>query len=62
MRQQLRDAVRRKANAAAASSGAPEPTIEISEGTPALFNDPKLTEQIAATLKREFGDKNVELG
>jgi hippurate hydrolase len=62
VRQQLRDAVRRKANAAAASSGAPEPTIEISEGTPALFNDPKLTEQIAATLKREFGDKNIELG
>jgi hippurate hydrolase len=62
VRQQLRDAVRRKALAAAASSGAPEPTIEISEGTPALFNDPKLTEQVAATLKREFGDKNVELG
>ena len=51
VRQQLRDAVRRKAMAAAASAGAPEPTIEISEGTPALFNDPKLTEQIAAILK-----------
>ena len=62
VREQLREAVRRKAKAAAASSGAPEPKIEIGEGTPALFNDPKLTEQIAATLKRELGEKNVELG
>jgi amidohydrolase len=62
VRQQLRDAVRRKAMAAAASAGAPEPTIEISEGTPALFNDPKLTEQVATILKREFGEDKVELG
>jgi amidohydrolase len=62
VRQQLRDAVRRKASAAAASAGAPEPTIEISEGTPALFNDPKLTEQVAATLRNKFGDDNVMLG
>ena len=53
VRQQLHDAVRRKALAAAASAGAPEPTIEISEGTPALFNDPKLTEQVAAMLERQ---------
>jgi hippurate hydrolase len=62
VRQQLRDAVRRKAFAAAASAGAPEPAIEISEGTPALFNDPKLTEQVAAILKDKFGDHNVMLG
>jgi amidohydrolase len=62
VRQQLRDAVRRKAMAAAASAGAPEPTIEISEGTPALYNDPKLTEQIAGVLKDKFGDDNVLLG
>jgi amidohydrolase len=62
VRQQLRDAVRRKAMAAAASAGAPEPTIEISEGTPALFNDPKLTEQVATILKGKFGDDNVVLG
>ena len=34
VRKQLQDAVRRKALAAAASAGAPEPTVEISEGTP----------------------------
>ena len=52
VRQQLQDAVRRKALAAAASAGAPEPSVEISEGTPALFNDPELTERVAATLKK----------
>jgi hippurate hydrolase len=62
VRQHLQDAVRRKANAAAASSGAPEPKIELSEGTPALYNDPRLTEQVAVALKREFGEKNIELG
>jgi hippurate hydrolase len=62
VRQQLRDAVRRKATAAAASAGAPEPTIEITEGTPALFNDPKLTEQVATILKGKFGDDKVVLG
>ncbi len=62
VRQQLQDAVRRKALAAAASAGAPEPSVEISEGTPALFNDPELTQRIAALLKRRFGDDKVEAG
>jgi hippurate hydrolase len=62
VRQQLRDAVRRKAFAAAASAGAPEPTVEISEGTPALFNDPELTERVVAILKRRFGEANIQQG
>jgi amidohydrolase len=62
VRKQLQDAVRRKALAAAQSAGAPEPTIEISEGTPALHNDPELTAQVADTLKREFGDDKVVEG
>lgn len=62
VRQQLRDAVRRKAIAAATSAGAPEPTVEISEGTPALFNDPNLTQRIATTLKHQFGKDKVEEG
>ena len=32
------------------------------EGTPALFNDPKLTEQVATILKNRFGEDNVLLG
>jgi amidohydrolase len=62
IRQQLQDAVRRKALAAAASSGAPEPSIEVTEGTPAMYNDPKLTERVTATLRRVLGEKNVVEG
>jgi hippurate hydrolase len=62
VREQLRDAVRRKAFAAAASAGAPEPSVEITEGTPALFNHPELTDRVAATLKRHFGDDKIEIG
>jgi hippurate hydrolase len=62
VREQLQAAVRRKALAAAASSGAPEPSINISEGTPALFNDPELTERVARALKRVLGDENVVEG
>ena len=59
VRQQLQDAVRRKAFAAAASAGAPEPSVDVSEGTPALYNDPALTARVAATLKRVAGEENV---
>jgi hippurate hydrolase len=59
VREHLLDAIRRKASAAAASSGAPEPEIKVSQGTPSLYNDPELTAKIAATLKRTFGDANV---
>jgi hippurate hydrolase len=62
VRKQLQDAVRRKAQAAAASAGAPEPTVEISEGTPALFNDPDLTKRLAAALKKQFGDDKIKEG
>jgi hippurate hydrolase len=62
VRKQLQDAVRRKALAAAASVGAPEPTINISEGTPALYNDPELTNRVAGTLKKLLGDNNVVEG
>lgn len=62
VRKQLQDAVRRKALAAAASAGAPEPTIEISEGTPALYNDPELTAHVAGTLKRLLGEEKIVEG
>jgi len=62
VRQQLQDAVRRKALAAAASAGAPEPKVDISEGTPALFNDPALTERLTAALKKRFGDDKINEG
>jgi hippurate hydrolase len=62
VRQHLLDAIRRKASAAAASSGAPEPEVRVSEGTPSLYNDPDLTAKVAATLKRTLGEANVVEG
>jgi hippurate hydrolase len=62
VREQLQNAVRRKAFAAAESAGAPEPSIEISEGTPSLYNDPQLTNRVADSLKRRMGKDNVVEG
>jgi amidohydrolase len=61
VRKQIHDAIRRKANAAAESAGAPEPTIEISDGTPALRNDPELVERVMATIGKTIGEANVEI-
>jgi hippurate hydrolase len=62
VRKKLQDAVRRKALAAAASAEAPEPSVEITEGTPALFNDPQLTARLAEALKKKFGEANIKEG
>jgi hippurate hydrolase len=59
VRKKLLDAIRRKALAAAASSAAPEPTVEVSEGTPAVFNDEALTSRVAAAIQKQLGDENV---
>ncbi len=60
VRQQLIDAIRRKANAQCASSGAGEPEIEVSDGTPALWNDPKLAERVLPAIGQAIGKDNVE--
>ncbi len=62
VRQKLLDGIKRKALAAAAISGEPEPEVKVSESTPSLKNDPELTEQITATLRRTLGDANVVEG
>ena len=59
VREKLLAAIRRKALAAAASADAPEPAIEISEGTPSLYNDPELGDRVVAALKRVVGEANV---
>jgi amidohydrolase len=59
VRQQLIDAIRRKAKAQCDSSGAPAPDIEVSDGTPALWNDPDLAERILPAIRRAIGDDNV---
>jgi len=59
VRKHLLAAIQRKAKAAAASSGAPEPTIVVSEGTPATKNDAKLVERVVPTFRRVLGDDKV---
>ncbi|MCE9607140.1 MAG: amidohydrolase [Planctomycetia bacterium] len=59
VRKQLLEGIRRKADAAAASAGAPKPTVEVIEGTPATFNDADLNAKLAATFRRVLGDAKV---
>ena len=60
VRQQLIDAIKRKALAAAQSAGAPEPEITVSDGTPAMYNDPKLAERVLPAVRNAIGENNVE--
>jgi hippurate hydrolase len=60
VRQQLIAAIKRKALAAAQSAGAPEPEIIVSDGTPAMYNDPELAERVLPAVRRAIGEKNVE--
>jgi amidohydrolase len=59
VRQKLLDGIKRKAKASAASSGAPEPTVEVTEGTPAMYNDEKLVERVVPVLRKTLGDDKV---
>ena len=56
VRQQILDAIERKANAAAASAGAPKPDITVSDGTPALSNDADLAKRLEPVIRKELGD------
>jgi amidohydrolase len=60
VREQLIDAIKRKTKAAAESSGAPEPTVETSDGTPALYNDPELVKRVLAAIGGAIGENNIE--
>jgi hippurate hydrolase len=60
VREQLLSAIRRKAKAAAESAGAPEPEIEISDGTPALSNDKDLAARLKPVVSRAIGVGRVE--
>lgn len=58
-REKLLAAIKRKALAAAASAGAPEPLLEFSDATPALKNDERLVERIVPVFVRVLGQENV---
>jgi amidohydrolase len=59
VRNQLLSAIKRKALAVAASYGAPEPEITVSEGTPALENDAELTAAVTESFRRCVGSECV---
>jgi hippurate hydrolase len=60
VRQQIREAIVRKAKAVAAGAGAPEPKIAFSEGTPALFNDERLALRLRQVFERTLGKEQVD--
>ena len=59
VRKHLLAAIRRKALATADSSGAPEPTVEFSDGTPPVKNDEQLVERLLPVFRRVLGVQNV---
>ncbi len=59
VRQLLLEGIQRKAKAVALGANAPEPTITISEGTPALYNDEDLARRLDPALRRIVGDEQV---
>jgi hippurate hydrolase len=59
VREKLIDGIKRKAKASAASSGAPEPTVEVTEGTPAMYNDDKLVERLVPVFQKTLGEERV---
>lgn len=61
VREQLFKAIERKAKGVAMAAGAPDPIIKIIEGTPALYNDDKLSDRINDVFVRVFGDKSVTI-
>jgi hippurate hydrolase len=58
-RQHLLDSIENKALAAAASARAPKPTVSVSEGTPATYNDPELAERGAELFRKLLGPDAV---
>jgi hippurate hydrolase len=63
VRKRILASIDRIAKAEAAAAGAPKPPkMEVSEGTPATYNDPALTKRIAGALAKAFGESNVVEG
>jgi hippurate hydrolase len=60
VRKKLLAGIERIAKAEAEAAGAPRPPrVEVTEGTPALYNDPALTQRIVGVFERTFGKENV---
>jgi amidohydrolase len=63
VRKRLLAGIERIAKAEAAAAGAEKaPSVTVSEGTPAMRNDPALTRRIASVFEGAFGNDNVIQG
>jgi hippurate hydrolase len=61
VRKRLLAAIERIIKSEAAAAGAPKPPeVKVTEGTPATYNDPKLTQRLATALAGTLGKQNVE--
>jgi amidohydrolase len=61
VRKRLLGAIARIAKAEAAAAGAPkEPKVEVSDGTPATYNDPVLTKRLSEMLAAALGPSRLE--
>jgi amidohydrolase len=59
VRQQLIAAIKRRAVALAQAHQAPEPTVEVEEGTPPTINTPGLVERVVPAFVKVLGPSNV---
>ena len=59
VRETIKKAIVRRANAVAATYEAPEPTVKFSGNTPAVFNDERLTERVVGAIGEELGPENL---
>ncbi len=61
VRDQLIEGIKRRAKGLAQAHRAPEPTVEISDGTPPTINTPSLVERVVPFLAKELGAANLEV-
>lgn len=59
VREQILEAIERKAKGVAVACGAPEPEVTVTEGTDAVFNDRDLVERIVPVFRRVLGEERV---
>lgn len=59
VREQLIEAIKRKAKGVGVTYGAPEPTVSLSDGTPSLFNHEALTQQLKKRVADSLGPNYV---
>ena len=60
VRDQLIEAIKRRAAALAVAHRAPAPTVEVSDGTPATINTPSLVSKVVPLFVAALGESNVE--